>query len=162
PDTGAIERPVVWREENGRTFVRIQLDPGDSVSVVFRESSANYDPLKSVTRDGKPDLSSKIVFAPDRKLSLAAATNGSYELVSVWPNRLIGDEQLPDDCQWRGTGDEYGVPLVCWPQWLLEGKPSPTGRLTFATWKHWHRNSPLLESGLIGPVTIHVLEQHQL
>jgi len=36
----------------------------------------------------------------------------------------------------------------------LEGKPSPTGRLTFTTWKHWTKDDALLESGLLGPVML--------
>ncbi len=81
------------------------------------------------------------------------------QVVNLWPNRLVGDEQLPDDCQWRTPQTEMGMPLAGWPKWLLEDKPSPTGRLTFTTWKHWTKNSPLLESGLLGPVTLRVLER---
>lgn len=70
------------------------------------------------------------------------------KITNLWPNRLIGDEQLPDDREWVGKR------LREWPQWLLEGKPSPTGRYTFTTWHHWTKDDPLLESGLLGPVTI--------
>ena len=47
------------------------------------------------------------------------------EVVNLWPNRLIGDEQLPDD-----------------------------KRYTFTTNKHYKKDSPLQESGLLGPVTV--------
>ena len=79
----------------------------------------------------------------------AGANNLEIEITNLWPNRLIGDEQLPDDREWQGKH------LKAWPQWLLDGKPSPTGRFTFTTWRHWTKDSPLLESGLIGPVTLH-------
>ena len=69
-------------------------------------------------------------------------------ITNLWPNRLIGDEQLPPDCEWNGKQ------LAGWPQWVLDGKPSPTGRLTFTTWKHYEKDSPLLESGLLGPVRL--------
>ena len=72
------------------------------------------------------------------------------QVTNLWPNRLIGDEQLPPDVEWDG------VHLKAWPQWLLDGKPSPTGRLTFTTWHHWTKDSPLLDSGLLGPVSLHV------
>jgi hypothetical protein len=84
------------------------------------------------------------------------------KVTNLWPNRLIGDEQLADDCEWGTRDPAYGAPLARWPEWLLAGKPSPTGRLTFATWKHWYKDSPLLESGLLGPVTVQVLEEIDL
>ncbi|MGA2246693.1 MAG: glycosyl hydrolase [Verrucomicrobiota bacterium] len=72
----------------------------------------------------------------------------AIKVTNLWPNRLIGDEQLPPDREW--SGDQ----LKEWPQWLLEGKPSPTGRYTFTTWHHWKKDARLLESGLMGPVTL--------
>jgi hypothetical protein len=67
----------------------------------------------------------------------AAAKTGVNKLVvkvtNLWPNRIIGDEQLPADCEWNGDQ------LQAWPQWLLEGKPSPTGRFTFETWHHYSK-----------------------
>jgi hypothetical protein len=86
----------------------------------------------------------------------AAAKPGANHLTvkvtNLWPNRLIGDEQLPDDREWDGDR------LKEWPQWLLDGKPSPTGRLTFTTWHHWHKDSMLLPSGLLGPVELESAE----
>ncbi len=70
-------------------------------------------------------------------------------VVNLWPNRMIGDERLPSDSE----RDEYGT-LKLWPQWLLENGKSPTGRVTFATWRHWTADSPLMPSGLLGPVTL--------
>jgi hypothetical protein len=70
------------------------------------------------------------------------------KVTNLWPNRLIGDEQLPDDRQWNGQR------LQSWPAWLLQGKASPTGRLTFTTWHHWSKSDALLPSGLLGPVRV--------
>jgi alpha-L-rhamnosidase len=71
------------------------------------------------------------------------------KVTNLWPNRLIGDEHLPEDCEWKPDGS-----LQKFPQWLLDGKPSPTGRFTFASHKHFTKDSPLFPSGLIGPVTL--------
>jgi hypothetical protein len=66
------------------------------------------------------------------------------EVVNLWPNRLIGDEQLPDD----------GISNGQFPSWLIDGTPRTSGRYTFTTHKHYKADSPLLESGLLGPVSI--------
>ena len=76
------------------------------------------------------------------------------KVTNLWPNRLIGDEQLPPDCEWK-THPFYGGALEKFPQWFSEGKPGPTGRLTFATWNHWSKEDRLLPSGLLGPVSIY-------
>ena len=79
------------------------------------------------------------------------------KVTNLWPNRLIGDDRLfANDCEWVGTMlrgvEEFGVREI--PLWVKEGKPSPTGRHTFTTWRHWSKEDELLPSGLLGPVTI--------
>jgi len=71
-------------------------------------------------------------------------------VANLWPNRLIGDEQEPPDAEYAPGGN-----LSRWPEWLLKGEPRPSaGRLTFSTWKHYDKDSPLLPSGLLGPVKV--------
>jgi hypothetical protein len=94
-----------------------------------------------------------ILWKPPFRVDIAAAAKPGtnhleVSITNLWPNRLIGDAQLPEDVEWNG------MKLVRWPQWLLDGKPSPTGRLTFTTWRHITKDMPLLPSGLIGPVTL--------
>jgi len=106
--------------------------------------------LAQVTVNGK-DLG--VLWKPPFRLDITRAVrSGPNQLVvsvtNLWPNRMIGDAQLPPDVKWNG------MQLAEWPAWMLEGKPSPTGRLTFTTWQHITKEMPLLKSGLIGPVTI--------
>jgi hypothetical protein len=74
-------------------------------------------------------------------------------VVNLWINRMIGDEQLPDDSDRNANGTLKG-----WPAWVQEGKPSPTGRFTFTSWRLWKKTDPLVESGLMGPVTLRAAE----
>jgi hypothetical protein len=73
----------------------------------------------------------------------------TVQVVNLWVNRQIGDEQLPDDTRRGQDGN-----LEAWPQWLAQDQPDPTGRRTFTTWKLWSKDSPLQPSGLLGPVTL--------
>jgi hypothetical protein len=70
-------------------------------------------------------------------------------VTNLWVNRLIGDEQLPEDSDRNPDGT-----LKQWPLWLNEDRPSPTGRYTFTTWRLWKKDAQLQPSGLLGPVTL--------
>lgn len=70
------------------------------------------------------------------------------EVVNLWANRLIGDEQFPDD------GLENITNKHEWPEWFLNKSNRASKRYTFTTFKHYNKDSPLSESGLLGPVTI--------
>jgi hypothetical protein len=85
------------------------------------------------------------------------------KVTNLWPNRLIGDEQYPQLVSWVSYGRRLGNGIEEIPDWLLEGKPMPaTKRKTFATWKFYSEDSPLLPSGLLGPVQIHWGEEREI
>ena len=66
------------------------------------------------------------------------------DVANLWANRLIGDESLPDD----------GIKDNKWPDWLLNGTPRTSGRYTFTTHRFYKKDDALMESGLMGPVSI--------
>ena len=78
----------------------------------------------------------------------------TIEVTNVWANRLIGDEQEPADSEWLKArwGGYY---LKAFPDWFVKGQPRPsTGRYCFTTWNYFDKTSPLISSGLLGPVKI--------
>ena len=111
----------------------------------------NVREIAQVALNGK-DLG--VLWKPPFRVDITrAAKVGANDLevraTNLWPNRLIGDEQLPPDAEYNPGG-----PIRAWPSWLLEGKPRSSGRIAFTTWQHWQKDSPLIESGLLGPVTL--------
>jgi hypothetical protein len=66
------------------------------------------------------------------------------EVANLWANRLIGDEYKSYD---GIVGDQ-------WPDWFLKRMPRTSGRYTFTTTRQYSIDSPLLPSGLLGPVKI--------
>jgi hypothetical protein len=95
-----------------------------------------------------------ITWKPPYRVDITEALNSGQnrleiEVVNTWVNRMIGDEQLPLDAAWKDWET-----LVTWPDWFKQGDPSPTGRYTFTTARHYTKTSPLMPSGLLGPVRI--------
>jgi hypothetical protein len=112
--------------------------------------------IAAVRLNGK-DLG--ILWKPPYRVDVTGALKAGentleVKVTNLWANRMIGDEGLPEDSQRNPNGT-----LKEWPQWLLEGKPSPTGRYTFTAWRLWNKDDPLIESGLLGPVTLRVAER---
>ncbi len=120
-----------------------------------------YLDLGTVAVMARAELNGKdlgVLWKPPYRVEITGAVQaGENSLViavtNLWPNRMIGDEQLPEDCTRNPNGT-----VKEWPKWLEEGKPSPAGRYTFSTWKLWGKGDGLLESGLLGPVRILIAE----
>jgi len=77
------------------------------------------------------------------------------EVVNNWGNRLIGDEQYPDDASRYGLWRRGEAPGFA--DWFKTGDSTQRPekrRLTFVAWKHFQKDDELVDSGLIGPVVI--------
>nr|WP_281278172.1 glycosyl hydrolase [Oleiharenicola lentus] len=87
----------------------------------------------------------------------AGANDLEVRVTTLWPNRLIGDEQLPPENDY-GLRDEHGNDphgITVLPDWYRSGKPKPAGgRVGFTTWNFYDKDEPLLASGLLGPVRL--------
>jgi hypothetical protein len=95
-------------------------------------------------------LPMKPPYRVDISKAIKTSTNKlEIEVVNTWVNRMIGDEQLPLDAEWKDWET-----LVEWPGWFKKGEESPTGRYTFTIARHYQKDSPLMPSGLLGPVNI--------
>ena len=73
------------------------------------------------------------------------------EVANRWPNRMIGDKQ-PADANARE---------VQAPPGFIGGKKIKTGRYTYCTYDPFKPDSPLLPSGLLGPVMISTMNKTQ-
>lgn len=80
----------------------------------------------------------------------------AVEVVNLWANRMIGDEQEPPDIEWNTEKVRDGNnPLAAIPDWVINGTPRPSAeRRTFTTWNYITKRQRLLPSGLLGPVQI--------
>ncbi len=108
-------------------------------------------------------------FEADITAALHPGTNRiEIDVTNLWVNRMVGDEQYPDDIEWdEPFVYEYapGKPVVgsfmkVVPEWLRNNQPRPVdGRKTVVSFKYFTKDSPLLPSGLLGPVDILVRER---
>ena len=135
PDAALL--PALRAKKNGR---RVILDLGDVRN--FAEVAVNGHSYPALWRPPyRVDVTEALV--EKRNKLVVRVTN-------LWPNRMIGDERLcAPDCEWTASGG-----LKELPAFIREGRSSPTGRKTFATWHHWKKDDKLLPSGLLGPVQL--------
>ena len=174
-ETVVFDRLVSWPEhanEGVRYFSGIATYekeiPQEAVDAVRREGGrvvldlGDVKHFAEVTANGK---AYPVLWKPPFRVDVTDAVAEGRPLAlrirvaNLWANRLIGDDrQFADDCEWtgevKGGIKEIGVKEI--PQWVKDGKPSPTGRHTFTTWKHWDKDDKLQPSGILGPVVLRV------
>lgn len=104
------------------------------------------------------------VWAPPRRIRIPKDTlkrRGNridIEYTNVWANRLIGDERYDEVCtriRGRCLGRDIGSYPAHYPEFLKTGHlPPETKRRTFSMWNYFSAESPLVPSGIVGPVSL--------
>ena len=245
PETVAVADAPAWFIQDGRTSVRLDLNPGQSVFLVLRRPATDAGPGLGLQRRGvlhtqlvsgpwhirfpegwdapeevtwkeltpwneseipgikyfsgtarytarlhldRIDPGSRYVLDLGKVCNLAVVRiNGTacptlwrtpfrtdvtgllrkgenileIEVTNLWVNRLVGDEQEPEDILWAKPGRMGGGSLMQeMPEWLRTGSPRPSqGRKAVTSYKFFRKDSPLLPSGLLGPVVLRQLAE---
>ena len=163
------EEPAIRYFSGTATYCKQVIVPADFLSPdrrVFLDLG-NVMNLAAVTVNGQ---TLGVLWHPPYRIDITPALKpgeNSLEIAvtNTWHNRLIGDEQQPADVTWgpersfknkRTLEVNYvGRPLAEYPDWFRAGLPRPSaGRQCFVTWNYFKKDDPLLEAGLLGPVTI--------
>ena len=136
-----------WKPETGKPEIYLDLGQVDVMAEVElngKNLGVLWKPPFRVRVDG---------------VAKVGANTLVVKVTNLWRNRMVGDAALPDnDMNWkpRAPKSELFVPGG-WPEWMLQGKPRPSGRITFCTRKEvYAAKDPLLQSGLLGPVTLQI------
>jgi hypothetical protein len=164
PERVELDKPISWSEHGDSgvkffsgtaTYTKTIVIPREMLAKDRRIylDLGRVQVMATVKLNGK-DLG--ILWRPPYRVDVTDALragDNAFEIgvTNLWINRMIGDEELAEDSDRNPNGT-----LKSWPQWVREGKPSPTGRFTFTTWRLWKKGEAPVESGLIGPVTLRV------
>ena len=81
------------------------------------------------------------------------------DVTNLWVNRMVGDELEPDDVEWSepvtfgaaSKSPSIGRFMKEVPEWLSKGMPRPKAVVSM---KFFEKDTPLLRSGLLGPVVL--------
>ena len=88
------------------------------------------------------------------------------DVTNLWVNRMVGDELEPDDVEWSEpvsfgpapNSSTIGRFMKEVPEWLSKGLPRPTKRKAVVSFKFFEKDTPLLRSGMMGPVVLQKTE----
>ena len=166
PDKVTLDKLISWTDHadkgvkyfSGTATYLNQIDIAPEMLGADRLVYLDLGRIKNLAQVKLNGTDLGILWKPPFRVDLTSAVHAGknaleIRVTNLWPNRLIGDEKMGEDAEWNGKR------LVRWPQWLLDGKPSPSGRLTFTTWHHWTADMQPLESGLLGPVKLQSVQQ---
>jgi hypothetical protein len=178
PVTIKMPRLVSWTElenENARyhsgtatyrrTFEIPKSEIGNRKSEMFLDLG-EVQVIARVVVNGKDcGIAWKTPYRVDVTEALQPGENEmAITVANLWVNRLIGDQQYPDDLEWTDdTGSTAaGQGLVHIPDWVKSGSQrTEPRRKTFVAWRwpHLTADKELLPSGMLGPVQLVLRKQ---
>jgi hypothetical protein len=138
---------------------RFTLEAPPAAGAVARLDLGAVADLAEVTLNGVP---LGILWHPPFRVDATTALRPGENVLEVrvanrWINRLIGDEAIPADLRYQNTGKQKFTDgrLEALPPWLYDrARSGEKRRVSFATWKHYAADSPLVPAGLLGPVRV--------
>ncbi|MCX6968103.1 MAG: glycosyl hydrolase [Verrucomicrobia bacterium] len=168
PPAATFEKLISWTDHSD---TGIKYYSGTAVYKTTFQSSAAKEGQAAILDLGTVDDIAKVVvngqsagvlwkppFRADvSRLLRDGANTLEIQVANRWINRLIGDEAIPVEYTYQkpGKGKFTDGRLEVLPSWLYDAsKRSTRKRYSFFTWKHFDADSPLVPSGLLGPVQI--------
>jgi hypothetical protein len=179
PELGApaqvtLDRLASWTEQpddgvrhfsGTATYRKTLAIPAESIAA-GRRVFLDLGDVKHIARVRLNGTAFPALWKPPYRVEVTSALRAGdnaleIEVTNLWPNRLIGDAREPDDAEW-GPLQEFkyvqpnpviGRPLLTIPAWVAGHTPRPSSRrVAFTTYDFFRADTPLLESGLLGPV----------
>ncbi len=148
---------------SGTAIYSKQFEISNLISPMTLDLGKVHD-LARVTLNGK-DLGVlwQSPFTLDISSALKTGNNQlTIAVTNTWHNRLVGDEQFPADFEWGEDRGERGHAMKAYPDWFLKNQPRPEkNRKCFAVWYYHRKDTPLLPTGLLGPVTLRPQSSHR-
>ena len=148
-----------FTDQNETMTLSLQFAEAQNMFIVFRQKATGRA-VARVTPNGSVPAEIAVLNRTWRVTFDSAwggpASAAIFATLTDWANRLIGDEQEPDDCEWiPGHEEKDAGSLKALPAWFINNQPRPSkGRYCFTTRKYFTKDSPLIPSGLIGPMRL--------
>jgi len=137
PQTGRINTLSPWQTTgDGRTTLRLQMDPAESVFVIFRSPALAGEQITELKRDGDPVGIGSTVLIENLPAGLSLITDrpGDYQVMTGSGGKGVASvKSIPGEVVLEGPWDlrfqpDRGAPsnatfdrLVSWSEWPEEG-----------------------------------------
>jgi len=175
-DAVKLDKLISWSEHSdpelkcfsGTAVYRKQFEvPADRLNDQYAVS-LDFGAVKVIAEVILNGKNLGILWKPPFKLDVSGLLNSQnnqleVRVTSLWINRLIGDAQYPSADVYEPGGKPGELMIKEIPAWLRNGEPRPeTKQKTFVTCQFYSENSPLVESGLLGPVQLNFAVRNYL